>query len=477
MSTLMHDYDQRSGTNAEQVCLPGARGVSEVLPNVMKRAAALAWHLCWGLVGFAIRTAVNKIFGPRLTRAEIVGQTMLATLQRLGPTYVKLGQILSTRPDIFNESTIRHLASLQDQLPPEPYEQVPMRFKEELGIDIEEAFLEFDPRPIASASVATVYKAILQDGRPVAVKVRRTGIVELIEIDLYLLRLVANALQLIPALRLLPLRQSIDDFGICLMRQTDFRIEAAANRRIQAALASDPHITIPGLIEELCSPSIITMDFIREAKQSRHIKAEAAQSAMLTALQALYRMIFVEGFVHCDMHLGNLHLLDDGCIALLDFGFMAELHDQQRIKFAEFFYAMSINDGPGCADVIVETASFCPPNLRAKAFRAEVSTLVASFSRAKTKDYQVSSFVVRLFDIQRRYGIRGTSDFTMAIMSLLILEGISKRFHPDLDFQSQAGPFIFSAFMLRYKLRSSLANSDSPSLDSARARAYATSDT
>lgn len=473
MSALLHNHDRIIGSDLGQTASIGEKSVSEVLPRIAKRALVLSWHLSWALLGFAIRIAVNRVFRPRRTRAEIIGQTMLAALQRLGPTYLKLGQILSTRPDLFSDTVLRYLASLQDQIPPESFQSVPHRFKEDFGIDIDQAFAEFERRPVASASVATVYRAKLRDGRLVAVKIRRTDIVEQIETDLYLLRFVVSALQQIPALRLIPLRKSIDEFGVCLVRQTDFRIEAAANRRIRAAFAADPNVVIPELVEDLCSSSILTMDFISDVRHPKALRPEAAEAAMLTALLALYRMIFSEGFVHCDMHLGNLHLLNDGRIVLLDFGFMAELQAQERIKFAEFFYAMSINDGPGCAASIIETASFCPPDIPMDKFQAEVSTLVAAFSRATTGNYQVSDFVIRLFDLQRRYRIRGTSDFTMAIVSLLILEGLTKRFHPTLDFQSKAGPFIVSAFMLRYRLRADVAASQAASLGAARARQYA----
>lgn len=262
----------------------------------------MVWQLALGAVRLGLRLALHSLPGAREPRTTTIGRTLVEVFEALGPTYLKLGQLLSTRPDLLSEPLLRQLESLRDRVSPAPFGSIPARFQNELGITIEGAFAEFDRSPIASASIAMVYRARLKDGRVVAVKVRRPGIIKHIEIDLVLLRLGTTLLQYIPALRLVPLRSAIDEFGSCLLRQVDFRLEAVAHRRIRAALACEPGIFVPELVEELCSASILTMDFIPELPGNSRNGHEPTEAALLTSLRALYRMIFVEGFIHCDMH-------------------------------------------------------------------------------------------------------------------------------------------------------------------------------
>jgi ubiquinone biosynthesis protein len=156
-------------------------------------------------------------------------------------------------------------------------------------------------------------------------------------------------------------------------------------------------------------------------------------------------MIFIEGFVHCDMHHGNLHLLPSGLAALIDFGFVAELKNNDRVKFAQFFYAMATNDGVRCADITFETAFYSPPDLDYEKFEADIVQLVNSVSAKKANEFLVAKFVIGLFDIMRHYRICGTTSFTMAIISLLVFEGIAKEVYADLDFQYEARPYVLQA--------------------------------
>lgn len=425
--------------------------IHNVPGSIAARLLVVVWQLALGAGKLGLRLALHSLLGTRQPRTTNVGRTLVEVFEALGPTYLKLGQLLSTRPDLLSEPLLRQLETLRDRVSPAPFDSIPARFRNELGITIEEAFAEFDPSPIASASIAMVYRARLKDGRVVAVKVRRPGITKRIEIDLALLRLGTSLLQRIPALRLVPLRPAIDEFGRSLQRQVDFRLEAAAHRRMRAALACEPDIFMPELVEELCSASILTMDFIPELPSNSGNDHAPTQAALLTSLRALYRMIFVEGFIHCDMHRGNLHFLSNGQVVLIDFGFMAELEHTHRLKFAEFFYAMTTNDGRRCAQVILDTASSSPAALVYQAFEAEVIDLISRVSGATAQQYQVGKFVFSLFDLQRRYGLYGTPAFTMAIMSLLVFEGIAKKSYPDLDFQREARVFIMRALINSYQ--------------------------
>lgn len=419
--------------------------------ETLGRARALIWHISLAALRLAFRLAAAGLTGRGRSRQQVFGRTLAELFEALGPTYIKLGQLLSTRRDILSETVTQELARLQDQLPPIPSRVLPQLFKQELGTDIEEVFSELDSSPVASASIASVYRARLRDGRQVAIKVLRPGIGERVKADLRLLRALSGQLGRLPPLRRLPLRAAVEEFGSCLERQLDFRLEAEANRRVRAALAWEPGVSAPSLVDELCGPSILTMQFIEGLRGTRAAAAGdgTERAALQAALRVLYRMIFVEGFIHCDLHRGNLHFLPGGRAALIDFGFMAKLERAERLKFAEFFFAMATNDGPRCARIIHETAISSPPGLDYEAFAAEISSLVNNISGAMAGRFQVAGFVLELFNTQRRYGIVGTTAFVMAIISLLVFEGLAKDIYPELDFQREALPFILRASIHR----------------------------
>jgi len=409
------------------------------------RVFLLAWHVSLAASRLGIRLLACKLTRRPRAHSSAVGRTLVELLVSLGPTYVKLGQLLSTRRDLFSESTCRELERLQDGLPPVPFGVVRALFRRELGVKLGDVFSEIDRTAVASASVASVYRGRLRDGRLVAVKVLRPGIGTRIKADLALLQAATRLLGWLPPLRHVPLRLAVDEFGACLVRQLDFKLEAASNRRLRSALSSHSHVLMPALVEELCSSSILTMDFVDGLPKPRPVHGDVARMALLEACRALYRMIFVEGFVHCDLHQGNLHFLADGRAALVDFGFMTELECDERLAFAAFFYSIATNDGARCAQIVIDTALYVPPDLKYEKFEADVIALIQSVSRARANEFQVAKFIVQLFDLQRHYRIMGTTAYTMVLLSLLIFEGIAKESYPDLDFQREALPFIFRA--------------------------------
>lgn len=412
---------------------------------LVARAAVTGWLLGCGTGRLAGALALNGV-RRRERAAEVAARSLSRTLERLGPTYVKLGQILGTRRDLLSADVVVHLERLQDRLEPAPFDIVPQLARNELGLELDDVFAELDSAPIASASIACVYRGVLHDGTPVALKVRRPEVGRLIDLDLRLIRRGARVLAPLPGLRGLPMLSALDEFSSCLLRQVDFRLEADANRRIQAALLEEPDVLLPTLVERYCSESLLTMSLLPVELAGRDA---SRRPALLAALRALYRMIFVEGFVHCDLHGANLFLLSDGRAALLDFGFMAELPPSARLGFAEFFLAMASNDGQRCSQITVDTAAFVPADLDYRSFEADVCALVARAAGASVDEFRVADFVLGLFDIQRQYHIIGTTAFTMAIVSLLVFEGTAKDVAGDLDFGHEAIPFVLRALATR----------------------------
>jgi len=405
------------------------------------RALATGALVTAGAAELGCALVVNRV-RRREAPAAVAAHVASRTLERLGPTYVKLGQILATRRDLLPAEVAARLERLQDRLEPAPFETVPARFRAETGLDLHEVFAELDPRPLASASIASVHRASLRDGTPVAVKVRRPGVARAIDLDVRLIRGAARLASRLPGLRGLPLLAALDEFDACLLRQVDLRLEADAGRRVWSALADHPRIVVPAIVDGLSTESFLVMELL---ELDRTARGPESRQALVAALRALYQLIFLEGLVHCDLHGGNLFLLPGGEAALVDFGFVAELPESVRIRFAEFFLGLATNDGPRCARITVETAAFVPPTLDYARFEAEVGELVSRAANAVVADFRVADFVLGLFDVQRRHRIVGTSAFTMAIVALLVFEGVANEIAGDLDFKREAVPFVLRA--------------------------------
>src|SRR5262249_954924 len=275
---------------------------------------------------------------------RIAARTIVGLAERSGPACIKIAQVLSTRRDLFGDDVIDELRRLQDRVPPIAWTDVPALVRDALGVDIDDVFAEFDAPPIASASIATVYRAQLRDGTRVAVKIRRPSVARQMAGDLRLLRRAASLAARLPSLRLVPVVATLDHVSRCLERQLDFRLEVAALKRLRGALGCDARLVLPLPIDAWCTESILTMELL-DACQGRPEAHADARTALVVALRALFRMIFVEGLVHCDMHQGNLRLMADGRALLVDFGFVAELSPSDRLQFADFFKAVATNDG------------------------------------------------------------------------------------------------------------------------------------
>lgn len=429
---------------------PGAAGLLQFLPYAGRmrersttafRATITAMHVARALIELSGALAHNRV-SARESPAAIKSRVLARTLERLGPTYVKLGQILATRRDVFAPSVIQELERLQDRLEPAPFDLVPARFAAETGCRLSDVFAELQTAPLASASIACVYAGVLHDGTRVALKALRPDVRQRIELDLRLLRWTARLAARLPPFRGLPIVAALDDLGECLLRQVDLRTEAAANRRVRRALSEHGDVLVPAVFERWSSASFLTMELLpleRRANDGGH------RRALLAALRALYHLIFVEGLVHCDLHGANLFLFRDGRAAMIDFGFMAELPVRTRLQFAELFLALATNDGHRCAQLSVETAASVPVDLESQRFERDVCELLGRAAGATVEDFRVADFVLGLFEVQRRHRIVGTSAFTMAIVALLVFEGVANEVAGDLDFAREAVPFVLLA--------------------------------
>jgi ubiquinone biosynthesis protein len=400
--------------------------------------ATLSWLLGWLVLVVSLRG--------RARRETWFGTCILALFRRLGATFIKVGQIMSTRPDLFPPHVIRALEKLQDQVGPFPTAHAVRYLADDFGAPVTALFETFDPQPIASASVAQVHRARLRDGRLVAVKVRRPKVVPLADFDLSVMRLVARALALLPSIRLLAPVETVEEFGRGIHMQMDFTVEAANNRRFRALFEREPDVLFPELVPELCSKRVLTMAFI-EGQKILQVPAGAGPRHDPTRLarigfKVLLKMIFEDGFVHADLHPGNIFVTADGKVALLDLGLVGELDDVHRLAFARYFAAWAQGDGKTMARIIAEHSPSAGKIPDPEGFSRDVEAFVQRYWGKQLGEIQVSTVVFDMMQILRRHRVRVNATFTMVNIAIAVTEGIGKQLDPRLDLMQEALPFF-----------------------------------
>jgi ubiquinone biosynthesis protein len=352
---------------------------------------------------------------------------------------------MSTRPDLFPPYVIKALTRLQDNVGSFAWKHVERTITEELGKPTSELFATFDRAPVASASVAQVHRATLATGEQVAVKVRRPGLDDIVRFDLSVMRLFARFVALVPSLRLLAPVESVDEFGRAIHAQIDLRVEAENNRRFTASFASDPDVIFPALYPSLCGRRVLTMAFIEGVKV---VEAPAKAGADPTRLaqigfRTLLKMVFDDGFVHADLHPGNILVDRAGKVVILDLGLTAELDEAARRAFAKFFASWAGGDGTVMARLMSELS----PSAKVrdyKAYEAEVCEFVGRYHGKPLGEVQVSTVAFDMMNILRRHRVRVNPVYTMANVAIAVTEGIGKQLDPRLDLVQQALPFFMT---------------------------------
>jgi ubiquinone biosynthesis protein len=407
------------------------------------RAAIIAVLALVTLLRYAVGWLVRLLlFQPREARLAWAGRCLASLLRRLGATFVKLGQILSTRPDLLPAPLIRELECLQDDVGPFAFTEVRRTIEEDFAEPLETLFTQIDEVPIASASVAQVHAATLCTGRRVAIKVRRPEIERLVALDLAAMRLFGRLVELVPSFALLAPVESIEAFGRGIRLQLDLSIEAENNGRFRAHFSGDPDVLFSALIPTLCSSRVLTMELVEGRKILDHRGAADAKRLAAIGVRVLLKMIFEDGLVHADLHPGNLLVTADGRVAILDLGLVGELAGEHKRGLARYFAAFAHGDGATMARLMTELSPSRASVADPAAFERAICDFVGRYHGRKLGEVQASSVFLDMMDILRRHRLRANPTFTLVNIAIMVTEGIGKMLDPDLDLMSAALPFF-----------------------------------
>lgn len=375
------------------------------------------------------------------------GVALVRLCTGLGATFIKVGQIASTRADLLPRPLVGELAALQDRVPAFPFATVRGLVECELARPLADVFASFDEAPVAAASVAQVHRAVLRDsGEVVAVKVRRPDILDKVRLDRAILLALARAGErLVPSLRLVSLSTAMGIFCDAVEEQLHFTNEAANNARFHANFAADPEVDFPRLRPELCTDGVLVMEFIdgvREADLDLH--PIDVRRVVTAGMRCVCRMIFSHGFVHADLHAGNLRFFPPGRVVLLDLGLVGRLSDEDRLGIAATLFAFASGDGHTVARLFYEGAPYrATPDYAA--YEREMVAVVDSLHRRGMGSLQITVEIGRLFDILRRHHIHARSHMTMVNLALMAAEGLGKRLAPEMSLTDEALPYLAEA--------------------------------
>lgn len=375
------------------------------------------------------------------------GAEMARLAERLGPAAIKLAQAVSARRDLLSANFLEPLSRLQDNVRPMTPKQTRSILEAAYSQPLSHFFRHLGDLPIASGSVAVVLRGTTVEGDDVAIKVVRPGAETSLLADLRCVRLLANVLARRQSFSSIPIVAIVDELADRVLRQCNMELEASAAIQIREGLAGN--VIVPKPRRELSSRHVLVMDLVEsEAKFSdRSVEVRIYETCCIELLRAVYRMIFVLGIVHCDLHPGNVGIRSNGDVVIYDFGLVAIVSDGERRLFREMFIAVARGDAATVAKCILASSMGRPNLFDQSGFNQEISEIVQQSGGQLAGEFSVVNFVRKLFDVQRRHKLVGTPGFAGAIWALLMFEGLVRERFPNLDFQAEALPFAISGFL------------------------------
>lgn len=386
-------------------------------------------------------------------RSTTLGERIRLLLEDLGPTFVKLGQIASTRPDLIPASILTELERLQDQVPAFSYPEAARIIEQELGESVENLFLQFSDTPLAAASIGQVYRAVLKDGTAVVVKVQRPDIQSLIETDLEILndwaRIAESRLEWARNYRL---RDIVEELGKALRAELDYTAEARNAEKFAVQSKVQEHIRVPAVYWDYCTRRVLTLEYIEGIRLSDREQLDRAGLDRKMLAERLARTIFhqvlVEGFFHGDPHPGNVLALKDGSLALLDFGMVGRLTPGMKKHFVSFVIALRNQSTKGVIRAITDMG-FVPENADHDRLYEDVDLMREKYYDVPLNRIRLGDAVQDFFSLALRYRIRIPTELTMLGKALLTMEGVVSALDPSFSVFDVAEPFGRKLFLER----------------------------
>lgn len=383
-----------------------------------------------------------------------VPQRVRAALQDLGPTFVKLGQVLATRVDMLPPRWIEELSELQNAVPPVDFELIRPQLTEDLGADPDSVFAHLEHAPMAAASLAQAHRATLADGTPVILKVRRPGIRDVVEADLRLLAQLATIVERqMPELRRFHLGDTLRQFAVSLRRELDFAAECRSAERIARNFQGRQDIVIPAVYWQWTCERLNVQERL-EGVPGRNLAAVDAagldrRALARTGAGLVLKMVLEDGFFHADPHPGNIFYMPGGAIGVIDFGMVGHVSEQRRFQIVRLLHGLVTQDAPAVSEVLVDWTGD-HPDIDESSLQESVDRFVDQYRGVPLKDLRMAQMLGDVVAILRGHGLTLPPDLALMIKTFLTLEGMGRQLDPDFDMASAARPFLERAMLQRY---------------------------
>lgn len=391
----------------------------------------------WRLLGRKEQVEVS----PESRRASAARRFRML-LNDLGPTFIKLGQILSTRADLLPAEYIEELSTLQDQVPPFPLEQLRAQVESSLGKTVGELFASIDPQPLAAASIAQVHRAVTLVGDQVVVKVLRPGIAEQIRADIAVLRSLARLFEaVVEESGIYSPTGIVDEFDAAIREELDFLHEASNIKAFYSNHQSRTYVRIPRVFEELSSHNVLTLEFLEGVKisqidVSKHDRDRIARNI----IEGAFRQLFVDGLFHGDPHPGNILILSGDVIGLLDFGMVGRVSRQMQQTLIMLVLAIALKDADSVARILYRVGV---PDSRANlnGFRIDIQGILQRHLPHALGDVNTQALLRDLLDLAVKYRIRIPKEYAILSRAAISMEGMLRTLHPGLPIADIALPY------------------------------------
>jgi ubiquinone biosynthesis protein len=444
----------RTLVNSSRALITGAREVA----RFREIASVFIRHgFGWAFAQLKLRRELQVDYeGADLTRATLgspdTGKRLVGAFTELGPTFVKLGQILSTRTDLLPPSITDELATLQDNVQSLGFDEIDAQLVRNLGADYRERLEDLDEKPLASASIAQVHRATLKDGRPVVLKVQRPGVQPKIESDLGILFVMAGWLEeAIEEAQVMDLQGIITGFTKSISAELDFTIEARSLDRFRRNFADADDVVFPQVIDELSTDQVLCMEYLDGRKFSEVLAAGEDIGSLVNAyFNTAYKMLFIHGFFHGDLHPGNVLVMPDGKLGILDCGMVGRLSPTMKDRVIDILHAVMSEDLQAVARTFYDLSIRSGP-VDYSRFEADVVDIAERYLVGlPLSEVQIGTLFAEIVGGATRHNVRMPTDFTMLFKAILTTEGMAKTIAPDTDPIELARPFIMQMVAERY---------------------------
>lgn len=372
-------------------------------------------------------------------------QRVRLALEELGPTFIKIGQILSTRPDLLPPDYIKELEKLQDRVPAFALNEVKRQIESELALPTEELFAEFDPEPLAAASIGQVHRAVLAGGKKVAVKIRRPDIEKTIETDIEILYDVARFLEKRSKwAEMYSFAEMVSEFDRTLHEELDYNAEGRNADTFRKNFAGDDDVIIPAVYWEYTSRKVLTMEYVEGVKLSNLSEIERTglnrEALARKVAQAIFKQILIDGFFLGDPHPGNLAALPGEKIVFMDFGMAGHLPEETKNKVGNLMMALISKNADAVMKAVLDLG-VAPKSVDRKILRRDIDLLQRKYYEIPLSQIKLGEALNDIMGVAFRHRVRIPPEFALLVKSLLTLEGIVGELDPGLSIVTVAEPF------------------------------------